>query len=190
MALPGDHLVEEPAHQVTRAVTIDAPPASVWPWLIQLGADRGGFYSYDWLENLFRLGIHNAEEVVPAWQHRVVGDVVWADAKRRGGWYVAEVRPEEALVLHMANVAEGRPARRTDRAAFEFVWTFALTPGPTHGTTRLVVRERVAFGRRMARVLMTPMGYVSFVMTRKTLLGIKARAERARLGRLVDQSAA
>ena len=189
-ALPGDLLVDEPAFQVTRAVTVDAPPASVWPWLMQLGADRGGFYSYEWLENLFRLGIHNTDELVAAWQHRAVGDVVWADAKRRGGWYVVESRSHEALVLQMANIVAGRPARRTDKGGFEFLWAFVLQPGTARGTTRLLVRERVAFGRPTVRLLVSPMGWASFVMTRRMLLGIKARAERTRLGRLVDQSAA
>jgi hypothetical protein len=72
MALPGDDLVAEPAEQITRAVTIDAEPDAVWPWIIQIGADRGGFYSHEWLENLFGLGIRNSEVVVLAWQHRDV----------------------------------------------------------------------------------------------------------------------
>ncbi len=72
--LPGDELVAEPATQVTRAITIRAPRDVVWRWVVQLGADRGGFYSYDWLENLFRLGIHNADRVVPEWQHRAPAD--------------------------------------------------------------------------------------------------------------------
>lgn len=64
-ALPGDDAVAEPATQVTRGITIDAPAAAVWRWLVQIGADRGGFYSYDRLENLFGLGIHSADEIVP-----------------------------------------------------------------------------------------------------------------------------
>lgn len=74
----------------------------MWPWVVQLGADRGGFYSYDRLEDLFGLGIHSADEIVPEWQDLAVGDVVAADARRRGGRYVVRLRPEEALVLKVA----------------------------------------------------------------------------------------
>jgi hypothetical protein len=174
--LPGDDLVAEPADQVTRGITIEAPRDLVWPWVVQLGADRGGFYSYDWLENAFGLGIHSAEEIVPEWQQRQVGDLVCANRKGTGGWYVVDLRPNDALVLKMANVKAARPARRADPWSWEFLWTFALQERPD-GSTRLLVRERAAFGRRTTRFLMAPISLVSFVMTRKMLLGIKSRAE-------------
>jgi hypothetical protein len=174
--LPGDELVEEPASQSTRAITIDARPEEVWPWLIQIGADRGGFYSYDWLENLFGLGIHSASEIVPDWQERAVGDLVFANAKGSGGWYVVEVRPDEVLAMKMANPKTGRPAQRDEGMGWEFLWTFALQEGPG-GTTRLLIRERAAFGRKIAQVVFAPVGLVSFVMTRKMLRGLKTRAE-------------
>ena len=66
--LPGDELLVAPAMTTTRAITIDAPPEAVWPWLAQMGQGRGGFYSYDWLENVFGLGIHNADRIEPDWQ--------------------------------------------------------------------------------------------------------------------------
>jgi hypothetical protein len=178
LVLPGDELVAEPATQATRAISIDAPPEAVWPWIVQLGADRGGFYSYDWLEDLFGLGIHSATEVVPAWQERAVGDLVFADAAGSGGWYVVDLRPGEALVLEMGDVGEGRPLRRDEGLRWEFLWTFALRAGPD-GTTRLLVRERTAFDAASTRLLLAPLGLVSFVMTRKMLLGIRSRAERA-----------
>jgi hypothetical protein len=179
LPLPGDDVVSEPAGQITRAITIDAAPEDVWPWLMQIGADRGGFYSYDALENLFGLQVHSADEVVPEWQQLAVGDLVTAIRSGAGGWYVADLRPEEALVLQVADVAAGRPARRDDPAGWEFSWTFALRP-TLDGRTRLLIRERVAFGRRRTRVAMAPVGLVSFVMTRKMLLGIRRRVERAR----------
>jgi hypothetical protein len=175
--LPGDDLVAEPAQQSTRAITIEARPEEVWPWVIQLGADRGGFYSYDWLENLFGLGIHSADRIVPAWQQRAIGDLVFAHVNGSGGWYVMEVRPNEALVLKVANVAAGRPLRRDEQLRWEFVWTFALAGRPD-GTTRLLVRERVGFASRATRLAMAPLDPVSFMMTRPMLRGIKARAER------------
>ena len=73
-SLPGDELMADPTMIVTRAITIDAPPEAVWPWLVQMGQGRGGFYSYDWLENLFGLDIHNADRLEPEWQALAVGD--------------------------------------------------------------------------------------------------------------------
>lgn len=183
LPLPGDDLVAEPASQVTRAITIDAPPDAVWPWLVQLGADRGGFYSYDWLEDLFGLGIHSADDIVPAWQQLAVGDLVAAERGRSGGWYVMELRPNEAMVLEVADVKAGRPVRRDEKLGWQFVWIFALRPAPGGGT-RLLVRERTGFDRSLTKVAMAPIGLVSFVMTRRMLLGIKARA-----GRLTPASA-
>jgi hypothetical protein len=83
-ALPGDELIGKAAGQVTRAITIDAPPEAVWAWLVQLGAERGGFYSYDRLEDLFGLGIHSANAIATEWQSRAVGDRVFGDSKGRG----------------------------------------------------------------------------------------------------------
>lgn len=178
LVLPGDELLAEPAGQITRAITIDAPREEVWPWVVQLGADRGGFYTYDWLEDLFGLEIHSAGEVVEEWQDLEVGDVVAADRARTGGWVVAALRPAEALVLQVADVATARPLRRDEGLGWEFQWTFALRDAPGGGT-RLLVRERVAFGRRLTQALMTPVGLVSFVMTRGMLLGLKRRVEGA-----------
>lgn len=180
-ALPGDELLPEPADQLTRAISIDAPPAEVWPWLLQIGADRGGFYSYDWLENLFGLRIHSADHIVEEWQDLAVGDLVYASRDRGGGWYVAAIVPEQAMVLQVADVHTGRPLRRDDPPGWQFQWTFAL-----HGYgrwTRLLVRERVAFGNRRMRFLMAPVGTVSFVMTRRMMKGIKQRVEGVPAGR-------
>jgi len=174
--LRGDQLVAEPAHQVTRAITIDAPPEEVWPWIAQLGADRGGFYSYDWLEDSFGLDIHSAGDVHPEWQGLAVGDVVYANRSRTAGWYVLDLVPGELLVLAVADLLNDRPVRRDEGLRWEFLWTFAVRPVGER-RTRLVVRERVAFGSRAAKWLMAPMGLVSFVMTRKMMHGIKCRVE-------------
>jgi hypothetical protein len=176
ISLPGDEQVAEPASQVTRAITIDAAPERVWPWIVQLGADRGGFYSYDWLENLFGLAIHSADGIVAAWQELQVGDVVYASRDRTAGWYVVDLRPNQALVLKVANVAAGRPLRRDEQLKWEFLWTFALRPAASGGT-RLLVRERTAFGSALTRTMLAPIGLVSFVMTRRMMLGIKRRVE-------------
>jgi hypothetical protein len=176
MALPGDELIAEPAQQCTRAITVEAEPADVWPWIIQIGADRGGFYSYEWLENMFGLGIHNCDVLVPEWQQRAEGDLVLADAKGSGGWYVMQVRPEEALVLQVADVQAGHPLRRDEQFGWEFSWSFVLRPAPD-GRSRLLVRERTGFGNRLTSLAMAPIGIVSFVMTQRMLRGVKTRAE-------------
>lgn len=185
--LPGDDLLADADGQVTRAITIDAPPDAVWPWLVQLGADRAGFYSYDWLEDLFGLGIHSADRVVDEWQRLEVGDVVYAARSRGGGWYVVEIHPGEALVLQMADLDRGTPLRR-GTAAWEFQWTFALRD-LDDGRSRLLVRERVGFSTPVVRALMAPLGPVSFVMTRRMLIGIKQRVERANDLRYVEERA-
>lgn len=176
LPLPGDELVAEPASQLTRAITIGAPREEVWPWIVQLGADRAGFYTYDLLENLVGLDIHSAGEVVEAWQGLEVGDVVYGDRAGTGGWYVVELHPNEAMVLQAGDLDAGRPLRRDEKLRWEFQWTFALRDAPGGGT-RLLVRERVAFGSTLTRAAMAPVGLVSFVMTRGMLLGIKERAE-------------
>jgi hypothetical protein len=175
LTLPCDELVAEPAAQVTRAITIDAAREEVWPWIVQLGADRGGFYTYDRLENLFGLGIHSAERIVDEWQDLRVGDVVYANRARTGGWYVVDLRPHEALVLEVGDLTAGRPLRRDEGLRWQFRWTFALRDAA--GGTRLLVRERVAFDSAATRALMAPVGLVSFVMTRGMLLGIRSRVE-------------
>lgn len=176
MPLPGDELVADPAEQVTRAIAIEAPPEVVWPWIVQIGADRGGFYSYERLENLFRLDIHNADRIVPEWQEREVGDLVFADAKGSGGWYVMQIVPGEALVLLVGDVRAGRPLRRHEALKWEGSWTFAVLPAHG-GMSRLLVRERTAFGSRLTRFAMSPIGIVSFLMTQKMLREVRTLAE-------------
>lgn len=174
--LPGDDLIAEPAFQVTRAISIGVAPKQIWPWVVQLGADRGGFYSYDWLENCFGLGIHSADAIIPEWQERAAGDLMCADAEGTFGWYVMDIQPGRALVVKMANTEKGRPARLIEPPFMEFTWSFVLE-GTDNGTTRLIVRERIGFGKRVVRVLFSPVGLISLVMTQKMMRGIKERAE-------------
>jgi hypothetical protein len=158
--LPGDEMVPHPAIESTWAVTIDAPVEEVWPWLAQIGQDRGGFYSYEWLENLAGCELHNADRIHPEWQHRDVGEIV--PLHPANGLPVLRFEPGRALVL------DG--------------WG-AFVVEPLDGQrTRLIARSRVARGWiAVAYALLLEIPHV--VMQRKMLLGIKERAERAHDGR-------
>jgi hypothetical protein len=163
--MPGDDLLPQPDTLSTRAVTIGTPPETIWPWLVQMGSGRGGAYTYDWIENLFGLGMHSADEILPQFQRLAVGDVLPLDSGG-AGMRVAICDPARSLVF-----------RSLDGA---WVWSFGLYP--TAGCTRLVSRNRIAtadpsWARRLAyRIVMEP---GSLIMERKMLLGIKKRAERA-----------
>ncbi len=174
--LVGDDLVPEPASSLTRAVEIDAPARIVWRWLVQIGQDRGGMYSYDWLENAIGLGIHSARDIREEWQTLSPGDRVvvvppgWGPFEEGYSFPVAQVDPGRSLVLRQA------PPEHPWNA----VWTFVIDP-LTPDRCRLISRSRAARKPGLAgwaMALMTEaMDPVTLVMTRKMLLGIKARAE-------------
>ncbi|MCW2632164.1 MAG: hypothetical protein JWR88_1126 [Pseudonocardia sp.] len=170
MDLPGDDVVAHPDVTATRAITVNASTADVWPWLAQLGQGRGGFYSYERLENLVGADIHNADRIVPQWQSVEVG---------------AEVRLAPEVVLTAAVVEPGRslvlrggvPMGRVP-APYDFTWAFVLRAG-RDGSTRLVVRERYGYLRWWAPAIVRPVEVISFVMSLRMLHGIKRRAQRA-----------
>jgi hypothetical protein len=170
MSLPGDPILPAPDLSATRAVTIDVGPADVWPWIAQLGQGRGGFYSYDALENLVGCGIHSADRIVADWQHVHVGDQVHLHPEL--ALSVVGVSPGRALVLR------GAVPMGTMKPPYDFTWSFVVSPG-TGGSTRLVVRERYSYTRRWAALLVEPVELISFLMSQKMLRGIKERAERA-----------
>jgi hypothetical protein len=171
--LPGDELVPMPKWSYTLAVGVDAPPESVWPWIAQIGQGRGGFYTYQTLENLAGCRITNTTEILAEHQHPEVGDEILlhpsAPAMR-----IALMDPPHALVLHGAPVAiDGGPVWGSS------TWQFAVTAGP-HGGSRLLTRgrydhtddwrSRLTFGR-------FPIEAISFVMSRKMMLEIKRLAQ-------------
>jgi hypothetical protein len=103
-SLPGDALVPNPVSQSTWAVTVQAPPEAIWPWLVQMGWGRGGFYTYEWFENgVLQLGIHNADRIVPEWQDIAIGDHFWYYPEDyplpRIGPRIAGIERNEALLL-------------------------------------------------------------------------------------------
>jgi hypothetical protein len=170
MALPGDELVADSSLTSTRAISIAAPVEAVWPWIAQLGQGRGGFYSYDLLENLVGCDIHSVDRIDPRWQSIAVGDDVRLHPDV--GLRVARLDQGAALVLR-GGIPMGRVA-----PPYDFTWAF-IVRARADGTTRLVVRERYAYTRRWSALLVEPVELISFMMSRRMLRGIKARAERA-----------
>jgi hypothetical protein len=167
--LPGDDLIPNADLAATRAITIRASADQVWPWIAQLGQGRGGFYSYDFLENLVGCDIHSADRIVPEWQDLEVGDEVRFAPEV--GLAVASVEQGRSLVLR-GGVPIGNTA-----PPYDFTWAFVLRDEPDK-TTRILVRERYAYTRPWARLIVEPTEVLSFVMSQKMLRGIKVRAER------------
>jgi len=177
MPLPGDEIVPQPHYIANHAIRIEAPPAVVWAWLIQIGQGRGGFYSYDWLENLLGLGIHSSKEIVPQFQTLKPGDQVRLapESERADLHYeVMGVDPEKALVLKTSGTLEENIAHRMPFGTWIFV---LLKEGD--GATRLLARTRNTFGRGIGNAVINKYGLepVHFLMERRMLLGIKKRAE-------------
>ncbi len=181
-ALTGDEFAPDCRYRATRAITIDAPVDIVWRWLIQLGQDRGGFYSYSWLENLFLADMRNADRLVPEYQReRRVGDTVWlANPKRYGGrgrMIVAAIEPYRSMALVMPQDAE----RLTEGIPARFgCWSFHLR-SLFGNRTRLLVRSRSGNYSSFPQMLFDFMIFdpAHFLMERKMMLGIKQRAERS-----------
>lgn len=172
MALPGDELLPDPDLEATRAISIDAEPADVWPWIAQLGQNRGGFYSYDWLENLVGVDIRTADRVVPDLQVRAVGDAV--NLAPEVALTVAALEVGRHLVLRGAVALDGSGGAG---APYDFTWAFVLLRR-FDGSTRLIVRERYAYLTGWAAAMVEPVEMVSFLMTERMLRGIRDRAER------------
>lgn len=158
---PGDELVPNAIHNATHAVTIDAPPEYVWPWLVQLGQNKGGFYSYTALENLLGCHMKNAEVIHPEWQELKAGDPVWFHPKAPTQ-QILILEDKKHMVLGKVN---------------EFVWGFhleALPGAKTRFTVRGLSSRKDMFSRAVDIVFWEP---AHFVMERKMMLTIKRLAE-------------
>jgi hypothetical protein len=163
-SFPGDELVASPRVFYNRAVTINATPEEIYPWIVQLGAERGGMYSYEWFEtNILRCELINADRIHEEWQDLKVGDPVKMCPGTSGPppYEVAMLEPNQAVVLgHQQN------------GVWSDVWQFVLIPQP-EGTTRLILRSRDA----KEGWLWDAIRPGEFIMMRGMLLGIKERAE-------------
>ncbi len=173
-SLPGDEFVPEPKWSYTLGVAVEAPPEAVWPWIAQIGQGRGGFYTYQTLENMAGCQITNTTEILPEHQHPAVGESIYLHPTAPP-MRIEIVDPPNALVLF------GSPADLgTDESWGISTWQFVVNPGPA-GESRLLTRgrydhtpdwkSRLAFGR-------FPFEVITFVMSRKMMLEIKRLAER------------
>lgn len=162
--MAGDALLPNHTYSGTMAVIVDARPEHIWPWLVQMGYERGGLYSYDWLDRLFGfLDRPSATCVLPEFQHLSVGDRI--PLGRGPSWPVAVIDPYRALVLDMRNIG-----------AVDWVWQFGLYP-VDEKRTQLVSRSRVRAHTAWSRLVISAIEPAGFVMTRRMLLGVKERAE-------------
>lgn len=176
MRLPGDDIVAHPNMNSTRAITVDAAPEDIWPWLVQMGKGRGGLYSYDWLDIAFRyLDRASATEILPEFQQLKPGALIpmGRDDTTADDFYVHSVEQNRALVIG-ANEAPMR-----DKVS----WAIVLFPVGID-KTRLIMRVR-------GDIEMSPKGVVlygllepaAFVMLRKQMLNLKKLAEKTRAQR-------
>jgi hypothetical protein len=170
LPLPGDRSDRNPALEIQHAVTVNATPEAVWAWLVQLGQDRAGFYSYDWLERAFGVNIRNVTEIRPEWQVRQAGDRVRATEDgylggvlgRDLGWTVEQVEPPRAIVLR-------------------YWGAFVLSP-TADGKTRFIIRTNVGHPSTppwLAALDMIAFELPHFIMERRMMLEIKTLAEGA-----------
>ena len=164
--MSGDAAVPDPNYTTTLAIDIAARPERIWPWLVQMGYQRGGLYSFDWLDRLFGfLDRPSADRILPEFQHLQPGDVI--PIGRGPGFPVRRVEPNRTLVL--AGEANGT----------QWSWELALYP-IDGGRTRLVSRSRAripgTFRPTVFRAALRPAAYI---MTKRMLVGLKRRAEGA-----------
>jgi hypothetical protein len=184
LSYQGEGVIPNPKIDSMHAITIDAPPSRVWPWLVQLGQGKGGFYSYDFLENMSGLDIHTANQIVPEWQELKVGDRVMLG--KGIGIPVVVFEPEQAVVLH-GDTRTDTPATEGQEGVIPslrpggyLATTWGLYLNETEDSrTRLVSRLLIDWNPSTLntifyRVFLEP---ISFLMERKMLLGIKERAE-------------
>jgi len=179
--LPGDELIGTVKGWYNHAITINTVPADVWPWIVQLGQNKGGFYSYELLENIVGSKIHNADRIVLEFQDTVVGDKVMMTPKA-APYIVAAINPGKAFILRLrvnlqtnetVDVTEPLPQKYQDGS-----WLFYLKETP-EGNTRLITRSRNDWNQsKMNTFFYDLFGIISIAMDRKMLKGIRKRAEK------------
>ena len=195
---PGDELIPNPRKIITHSVTINAPPENIWPWLIQLGAGRAGWYSYDKIDNG---GVPSARKIIPELQHIEAGNIMPAVPKSEDSFLVWEVDPFKTLILVVPIMAasEERDVLKRMKSPLRVSWILHLEPvqsGITklisHGRispdwlysvsdspTKLFIEQVYKLFSKMPWPLMQPFALAGhYIMESRMLKGIKWRAER------------
>lgn len=174
--LPGDERLPQPDLQWTRAISVRASAAEVWPWLVQIGQGRAGYYGYPWLERLLGLKDIRPDAINPAWRQLAIGDVIPAEAG--GGYRVLALEPERTLVL--GEQAGGDASAWSATQLYPaFTWALTLEEG-ADGQTRLIMRMRARTRRTPLAALATlAVDFGAFWLKRSMLLGVKRRAEQS-----------
>jgi hypothetical protein len=189
--LPGDDLVDRPHFVTDHAVTIDAPPAAVWPWLVQMGWHRGGWYTGRWVDVLlFPANRPAADAIHPEWQGLAVGDTV-PDGPPESDCYfvVRQLEPRRHLVLHSTSHL---PPEFRDRfgARLSWSWVFVLSE-LEGGRTRFHFRSRGRLGPPwLSAAYVALLVPADHVMGRQMLAGVKRRAERGTAPAVEDRGGA
>ena len=180
-SLPSDEFVPNPGSEFTCAITIQASAAQVWPWLVQIGCRRAGWYSYDLLDNG---GVRSAEQIVAEYQHLEIGEKVLLTPDGNMGYPAAIIEPGRALVL--SGTMDTRTGEEVDPNDPDLENYFGgansfFIHEVDENTTRLLVRQRLGWSPNwlMCLIYRGFLEPISFVMARKTLRGIKQRAEAA-----------
>lgn len=163
-SMPGDQLIAKPTYTTNRAITIDAPPSTVWPWIVQMGEQRGGFYSYDFIDRLIGMKVHSAHRILPRFQKLEVGDAL----DREGNIIVRQIDPGRSLVI-----GPGKEVEDVDST-----WSIAVYP-EGDGQTRLISRVRPKFdlGTLKGVLMFAILDVGQLIMEMKWLREIKKHAE-------------
>jgi hypothetical protein len=169
---PGDELVPNPGSFVNRAIAIQAAPEQIFPWLLQMGARKGGFYTYTWIEAMIKCRLVNADCIHPEWQDLQVGDLVrmCPGEPAPPPYLVAQIHPNQALVLG-----------HQDGDQWVDLWQYVLLP-QADGSTRLVLRTRTMMTGGFWDIIHPGV----FIMERGMLRGIKQRAEKLAQGEFIS----
>jgi hypothetical protein len=177
--MPGDGIVTAPQFEVTHGITIDAAPESVWPWLVQMGWHRGGWYTARWVDKLlFPANRASADHIIEELQDLQVGDFILdGTPETECGFVVEQLEPPRLLVLHSTSHLP-LAWRRSGRASVDWTWVFSVLPLDSGGRARLIFRWRAA--TRPCWLTLSAWAVIlpaDFLMSRDMLRGVKRRAE-------------
>jgi len=177
---PGDHLVPQPRSEFVHAIEINAPASCVWPWIAQIGQGRGGFYSYEALENLFGLQIYNSDKILPEFQQPKIGDLIPFGPKDAYPIVICEHGKAMAIEnwYDLSKNSVYNQALESPMNYLHLSWLWMVEPLDEY-SSRFISRNRVDYSPSLKNsLLFGALGEpVVFAMDRKMCYGIKRRAE-------------